>query len=76
LSDRLLHAGPIRLGPCITMNADTPIVVDLEHLLGDAFADTVPGALTEIHLNTHELPHTQRTNAGSRLIPCTKLLSR
>ncbi len=48
-----------------------------KNILGDRLADSVPGALGQVHFDTHTPPpHAHRTNAGSRLIPCTKLLNR
>src|SRR5690606_5685647 len=77
LGDGLLHPLPVGLRAFRLDDPHHPVVADLEHIVGDRLADAVAGADRQIDLDSHIRPIAGYcTYAGTRLMPCTKLLSR
>ena len=73
----LLHAVAVGFRPFVLVDPHGAVVLHLEHVLGDRFADPVSCALVEVDFDPHghsDLRAGHRTWAGRRLTPWTKLL--
>jgi hypothetical protein len=54
LGDGLLHAIAVRFGPLVVVDRDDAVILYLEDVVGDRFADPVARALVQIDFHLHE----------------------